>query len=190
MVEEDAQSSPKLQEIVQKSVDKLAALLGAIHSGVPLEMPTDLIATINKIMEEIILTPVLLSALTSAPTLAPTSAPEPKDTTRVPDALIDKLTDLVRELSISHAQLEQQQGAVKNNLSEMEQAVTRLCDCDQLRRLEIETEAQILSHYTQILSLLKDTMGIKIDEEFAPPKTRPLFGNETIVSSFARKYYQ
>ncbi len=100
-------------------------------------------------------------------------APDPNqdmgDIIRVPVALIDKLTNLVGELSISRAHLEQQQGTVKNLLSEMEQAMARLRDRDQLRRLEIETEAQILFHYTQILSQLKGTIGIKIDqEEFDP----------------------
>jgi chemosensory pili system protein ChpA (sensor histidine kinase/response regulator) len=60
--------------------------------------------------------------------------------------LIEKLTNLAGELSISKAQMEQQQGTLKNHLEEMEQTVIRLRE--QLRRLEIETEAQIISHFS------------------------------------------
>jgi HPt (histidine-containing phosphotransfer) domain-containing protein len=47
IVEGGVQSNSKLQEIVQNSVDELAALLEAVRAGVPLDMPTDLIALIN-----------------------------------------------------------------------------------------------------------------------------------------------
>ena len=81
-----------------------------------------------------------------------------EDRIRVKVTLIDKLTNLAGELSISRAHMEQQQGAVKNNLVEMEQTVIRLRD--QLRRLEIETEAQILAHFS--------TVGPDNNEEFDP----------------------
>lgn len=81
-----------------------------------------------------------------------------EDRIRVKVTLIDKLTNLAGELSISRAHMEQQQGAVKNNLVEMEQTVVRLRD--QLRRLEIETEAQILAHFS--------TVGPDNNEEFDP----------------------
>ncbi len=176
MVEGGDQSNPKLQEIVQNSVDELATMLEAVRSGVPLDIPIELIASINKIMEEIIPTPAPPPAPTPAPTPAPIPAPAPTPElgyidiiTQVPDTLtdkIDKLTNLVRELSISRTHLEQQQGAVKNTLSEMEQAVARLRDRDPLRRLEIETEAQILSHYIQNIQILSK-LGID-QKEFDP----------------------
>ena len=66
-------------------------------------------------------------------------------------SMIDKMTNLAGELSISRAHMEQQQGAIKNNVTEMGQTVIRLRD--QLRRLEIETEAQIISHFSGIKDL-------------------------------------
>jgi chemosensory pili system protein ChpA (sensor histidine kinase/response regulator) len=81
-----------------------------------------------------------------------------EDRIRVKASLIDKLTNLAGELSISRAHMEQQQGTIKNNLVEMDQTITRLRD--QLRRFEIETEAQIISHFG-------DTQS-EDDEEFDP----------------------
>ncbi len=157
IVEGGAQSNPKLQEIVQNSVDELAAMLEAVRSGVPLETATDLIALINKALdvEEDLTDPTPFKPLPE-PILPPDDPELPKpnpdpslveddERIRVRVALIDKLTNLAGELSISRAHLEQQQGSVKNNLGEMEQTVARLRD--QLRRLEIETETQILSHF-------------------------------------------
>lgn len=172
IVEFSAQSSPKLQEIVQNSVDELAAMLEAVRAGVPLEMPSDLIAQINTTLkpeggqEETLVK--MNSAGGKEKEVAPSKPTQMaveeeelakdrgadkdgdgfeagEDRIRVRVALIDRLTGLAGELSIFRAHMEQQQGAFKNNLTEMEQTVTRLRD--QLRRLEIETEAQILSHY-------------------------------------------
>jgi chemosensory pili system protein ChpA (sensor histidine kinase/response regulator) len=70
-----------------------------------------------------------------------------EDRIRVKATLIDKLTNLAGELSISRAHVEQQQGTLKNHLVEMDETVIRLRD--QLRRFEIETEAQIISHFSE-----------------------------------------
>jgi chemosensory pili system protein ChpA (sensor histidine kinase/response regulator) len=155
IVEGGYQSNSKLQEIVQNSVDELAAMLGAIRSGVPLEIPTDLIAAINKIIEEIIPPPPPMPAPPPTPAPPPPPVPAPnqdlgereEDRIRVPVALIDKLTNLVGDLYISHAQ--------------MEQTVAQLRDL--LRRLSIETEAHILSHST-------GSTKVKIDKEECDPQ--------------------
>lgn len=158
------QSSPKLQEIIQNSVDELAAMLAAIRSNVPLDMPEDLIQQINAALgseDEQIEIPVSKPGTAELP-LAKTDVDSQNvedpplnkgktgddgadDRIRVKASLIDKLTNLAGELSISRAHMEQQQGSIKNNLVEMDQTITRLRD--QLRRLEIETEAQIISHF-------------------------------------------
>jgi len=170
IVDGGAQSNPKLQEIVQNSVDELAAMLEAVRSGVPLEIPHDLISQINGALapatgeeEGELLPPPVAAAVKPAvsPALSGESSKpipneltessatqlpgEEEDRIRVRVALIDKLTNLAGELSISRAHMEQQEAAVKNNLVEMEQTVARLRD--QLRRLEIETETQIISNY-------------------------------------------
>ncbi|HRQ64685.1 MAG TPA: Hpt domain-containing protein [Xanthomonadaceae bacterium] len=64
---------------------------------------------------------------------------------RVRAELLDSLVNYAGEVAIYRGRLEQQVGAFRFNLVELEQTVDRLRD--QLRKLEIETEAQILSRY-------------------------------------------
>jgi chemosensory pili system protein ChpA (sensor histidine kinase/response regulator) len=64
---------------------------------------------------------------------------------RVRADLLDALVNYAGEISIYRARLEQQVGAFGFNLVEFEQTVNRLRE--QLRKLEIETEAQILFRY-------------------------------------------
>ncbi len=54
---------------------------------------------------------------------------------------LDSLSDYAGELTISQSRFGQQVGSFKYNLEEMDQTITRLRD--QLRRLDIETEAQV-----------------------------------------------
>ncbi|MDH3525888.1 MAG: Hpt domain-containing protein [Gammaproteobacteria bacterium] len=66
---------------------------------------------------------------------------------RVQASLLDDLVNNAGEMSIYRSRLEQQVGAYRFNLTELEQTTTRLRD--KLRQLEIETETQILSRYEQ-----------------------------------------
>ena len=172
IVEGNAQSNPKLQEIVQTSVDELAAMLESVRNGEPLRSPLALIKQIEigfaggdisqvsvpveeapKVVAPVAAKPKPVAAtedseVSSKPTEKAAdkdSEMDAEDRIRVRVTLIDKLTSLAGELSISRAHMEQQQGSVKNNLGEMEQTVIRLRD--QLRRLDIETEAQIMSSF-------------------------------------------
>jgi len=146
-------------------------MLEAVRSGVPLEMPNDLIAQINATLKREDESEESSSKSVESRKIE-LKAPKPIDVEeeetnrldvdetriQIKATLIDRLTNLAGELSISRAHMEQQQGSTKINLSEMEQTVARLRD--QLRRLEIETEAQILSHYTNVSET--------DDEEFDP----------------------
>ena len=67
---------------------------------------------------------------------------ERQDRARVDAELLQRLLDNAGEISIFRARIEQQMNSVGFNLAELSQTVTRLRD--QLRKLEIETEAQIL----------------------------------------------
>ncbi|MBS0380449.1 MAG: Hpt domain-containing protein [Proteobacteria bacterium] len=67
---------------------------------------------------------------------------EPKEMARVDADLLDVLLNTSGEASIARARLEQQLGSFDFNLGELSRTVTRLKE--QLRSLEIETEAQIL----------------------------------------------
>ncbi|NIP71703.1 MAG: response regulator [Gammaproteobacteria bacterium] len=64
---------------------------------------------------------------------------------RVRAELLDSLVNNAGEVSIYRARLDQQIGGFRFNLEELDQTVARLRD--QLRKLEIETEAQILYRY-------------------------------------------
>ena len=64
---------------------------------------------------------------------------------RVRSDLLNTLVNNAGEVSVYHARMGQQVSSFSHNLGEMEQTVIRLRD--QLRKLTIETEAQILSRY-------------------------------------------
>jgi chemosensory pili system protein ChpA (sensor histidine kinase/response regulator) len=69
----------------------------------------------------------------------------PQEQVRIRADLLDKLVNYAGEVAIYRARLEQQLGAFRGALGELGQTTTRLRE--QLRRLEIETEAQIVARY-------------------------------------------
>ena len=69
----------------------------------------------------------------------------PQEMIRVRSDLLDRLVNLAGEVSIYRSRLEQQMGSFKFNLVELDQTTLRLRD--QLRKLEIETEAQIIARF-------------------------------------------
>ena len=80
-----------------------------------------------------------------APALPPGREPqvqERQEFARVDADLLDTLLNNAGEVSIFRSRLEQQVGSIEFNLAELGRTVTRLRD--QLRKLELETEAQIL----------------------------------------------
>ncbi len=64
---------------------------------------------------------------------------------RVAAELMDSLVNYAGEISIYRSRLEQQLGSVRSNLKEVDATVARLKE--QLRKLEIESEAQMMSRY-------------------------------------------
>lgn len=69
----------------------------------------------------------------------------PQEVIRVRSDLLDALVNLAGEVSIYRSRLEQQMGTFRFNLQELDQTVLRVRE--QLRKLEIETEAQIIARY-------------------------------------------
>ncbi len=69
----------------------------------------------------------------------------PQEQVRIRADLLDKLVNYAGEVAIYRARLEQQLGAFRGALGELGQTTSRLRE--QLRRLEIETEAQIVARY-------------------------------------------
>jgi chemosensory pili system protein ChpA (sensor histidine kinase/response regulator) len=75
----------------------------------------------------------------------PVAPVERQEMARVDADLLDKLLNISGEASISRSRLEQQLGSIDFNLGELSRTVIRLKE--QLRSLEIETEAQILHRH-------------------------------------------
>ena len=69
----------------------------------------------------------------------------PQEMIRVHSELLDSLVNYAGEVSIYRSRLEEQISTFRFNLVEFDQTVSRLRD--QLRKLEIETEAQIIARY-------------------------------------------
>lgn len=67
------------------------------------------------------------------------------DVVRVNALLLDSLVNYAGEISIFRSRLEQELGSIRTHVAEVEETVQRLRD--QLRKLELETEAQILSRF-------------------------------------------
>jgi chemosensory pili system protein ChpA (sensor histidine kinase/response regulator) len=78
----------------------------------------------------------------------PPDARTKQEQIRIRADLLDSLVNYAGEISIYRSRLEQQVGAFRFNLVEFQQTVNRLRE--QLRKLEIETEAQILFRYEQV----------------------------------------
>jgi chemosensory pili system protein ChpA (sensor histidine kinase/response regulator) len=72
-------------------------------------------------------------------------AKKSRERVRVSAALLDQLVNNAGEISIYRARLEQENKTLGHNLDELGQTIGRLRE--QLRQLEIETEAQILSRH-------------------------------------------
>ena len=84
----------------------------------------------------------LLPPLPVPPGREPVAGGERQEMARVDAELLDQLLNISGEASIARARIEQQLGSFDFNLGELSRTVTRLKE--QLRSLEIETEAQIL----------------------------------------------
>ncbi|WP_425602250.1 response regulator [Luteimonas aquatica] len=104
--------------------------------------------------------PAVATAAKPQPELKPLSAPiresegageegagtrAPQEQVRIRADLLDRLVNYAGEVAIYRARLEQQLGAFRNAMGEMVQTNARLRD--QLRRLDIETEAQIIARF-------------------------------------------
>ncbi len=78
-----------------------------------------------------------------------------RDTLRVDADLVDDLVNYAGEISIFRSRLEQQVSVFRTNVTEVDSTVNRLRD--QLRKLELETEAQILARFEREHGVLDET---------------------------------
>ena len=121
------------------------------------------------------------------PSLKPLSAPiveagpdddevgvrAPQEQVRIRADLLDRLVNYAGEVAIYRARLEQQLGAFRGAMGEMEQTNARLRD--QLRRLDIETEAQIIARYQREHEASDQTFDpLELDRFSTPCSSSPV----------------
>ncbi len=102
-------------------------------------------------------------AAAQAPAVPPTrdATAERGEVARVDADLLDNMLNVAGEVSIYRARLEQQVSSIDFNLAELGRVVQRLKD--QLRKLEIETEAQILHRHVDSGTRRDDFDPLELD---------------------------
>ncbi|MBF6025641.1 response regulator [Lysobacter niastensis] len=155
--------------LLERGFDRLHAMITRVGERRAIAMPAALIAEFDARSrgETVVAMPVsapvaAASAVPAAPKaeLKPLSAPideastgdeddigvrAPQEQVRIRADLLDRLVNYAGEVAIYRARLEQQLGAFRGAIAEMAATNTRMRD--QLRRLDIETEAQIIARY-------------------------------------------
>ena len=160
--------------LLERGFDRLHAMVSRVGERRAIAMPEALIAEFDARSRGVAYVPAGLEAdevqavqeafeQSQAPALLdlkPLSAPmsdapvgddddigvrAPQEQVRIRADLLDRLVNYAGEVAIYRARLEQQLGAFRVSIAEMEQTNLRMRD--QLRRLEIETEAQITSRF-------------------------------------------
>ncbi len=116
-------------------------LSDVVAVGAAPEAPSPVASTVPSPEPVVAAAPSALAA-TALPPGRVSPAHERGEVARVDADLLDSLLNNAGEVSILRSRLEQQVSSLDFNLSELGRTVTRLKD--QLRKLEIETEAQIL----------------------------------------------
>ena len=144
---------PAVVDILQRALDRISSMMGQAQGGNDITPAADLITEFNNLLgnnssrqapESTVPSP--RSAMVTGKTKS-TPAPSPEDTIRVSAMLLSSLVNQMGESSIYRARIDQGVGVLRFNLHELEQTIFRLRQ--QLRRLEIETEAQILFRYEE-----------------------------------------
>ncbi|KRC32756.1 MULTISPECIES: Hpt domain-containing protein [unclassified Lysobacter] len=153
--------------LLERGFDRLHAMITRVGARRAIAMPEALISEFDaRARGEIYTAPTVTDDGTIVPATAPKvelkplSAPlvemdagddedigvrAPQEQVRIRADLLDRLVNYAGEVAIYRARLEQQLGAFRGAIAEMAQTNTRMRD--QLRRLEIETEAQIIARY-------------------------------------------
>jgi chemosensory pili system protein ChpA (sensor histidine kinase/response regulator) len=104
----------------------------------------------------------LMAAAAVPPGREPTPPAQPAEMARVDAELLNQLLNQAGEVSIARARVEQQLASTEFNLAELSRTVTRLRE--QLAKLEMETEAQILHrHETEAGNTRTDFDPLELD---------------------------
>ncbi|ADJ27093.1 Hpt domain-containing protein [Nitrosococcus watsonii] len=160
-------AEPELFGLLQHCLDRLCTLCEFAQNAAPLPSISDLLIEISRYSSEdlpssqnseqarLIHNQELPAALAIPPEqeLHKTTHPltetgtSPVEQVRVRADLLDHLVNNAAEVNIFSTRIEQQIGTIRLNLGEMERTVARLRS--QIRRLEIETEAQIIYRHEE-----------------------------------------
>jgi chemosensory pili system protein ChpA (sensor histidine kinase/response regulator) len=150
-------------QLLERGFDALHGQLARVTARRAVKVPDGMIAEFNARARGIELpaAPAAASEPVAPVELAPLSAPIETEFTapveeeffpqgqqeqvRVRADLLDRLVNHAGEVAIYRARLEQQLGAFRGAMSELDRTNIRLHD--QLRRLDLETEAQIVARY-------------------------------------------
>ena len=161
---------PSLISVVHAALDKISEVSEACGSGQTVPSVAENIAAISQLLEsnEIVSQPHETSADQQAPEVVETEtvvAPvlidselpvaipptdgekqtQLQEVVKIKSAVLDTLVDNVGEVNVFHSRVEQKMGTFGFNLQELDQTIRRLTE--QLRRLEMEAEAQILHRF-------------------------------------------
>ncbi|MCE2943946.1 MAG: response regulator, partial [Xanthomonadaceae bacterium] len=169
--------------VLERCFDRLHAMTTRVTERKGIATPNGLIAQVNALAQGAPLPGAIRGE--PAPTARVETAPKPvlgglsrpiedtlddedggalraaQEQVRIRADLLDKLVNYAGEVAIYRARLEQQLGAFRGNLNELEQTTSRIRD--QLRRLEIETEAQIASRYQREEEASKEFDPLEFD---------------------------
>ncbi|MCA1714396.1 MAG: hybrid sensor histidine kinase/response regulator [Gammaproteobacteria bacterium] len=151
-------------QLLERGFDRLHAMITRVGARRAIGMPEALIAEFDTHVRGETVTGRAAGLAEPVPApkvkLKPLSAPmrstldqedddvgvrAPQEQVRIRADLLDRLVNYAGEVAIYRARLEQQLGAFRGAMAEMEQTNLRLRD--QLRRLDSETEAQIIARY-------------------------------------------
>ncbi len=158
MTPEQLRNHASLLPLAQRATDKLMSLSDEVRKGGPVHRANALIAELEFVHAELQSGDVAAPA-PQAPPAAEAEVPSAEEVEELPvirrqpvseqvrvrSDLLNRLVNNAGEISIYRARLEQQNTTLGFNLGELEQTVSRLHD--QLRQMDIETEAQILYRY-------------------------------------------
>ncbi|HTL13764.1 MAG TPA: response regulator, partial [Thermomonas sp.] len=159
--------------LLERGFDRLHAMITRVAARRAIGMPAGLVEEFNARAESRAPSAAALAQAAEPPRFAPAPTPAPRpelkplsaplagdgqgtddddigirapqEQVRIRADLLDRLVNYAGEVAIYRSRLEQQLAAFRSTASEMEQTNLRLRD--QLRRLDSETEAQIIARY-------------------------------------------
>ncbi|MGI9308262.1 MAG: Hpt domain-containing protein, partial [Gammaproteobacteria bacterium] len=138
--QEDAESAAEVEELVAEELTS---------SGTFSLPEPDRLGELAKELTQSRAPDAVEKPLPNVPGTAKSGTPDPlqgrRELARVDPGMLENLLNNAGEVSIFHSRFSQQLGAIQFNLEELSQTVSRLHE--QLRKLEIETEAQILHRH-------------------------------------------